>query len=216
VAPDPPVATRRVVERQFLAGDSLVVAPRLLNLLLVRGGRAGRIVEVEAYRGAEDAASHAYRGRTARNATMFGPAGHLYVYFTYGMHYCANVVCGEEGTASAVLLRALRPVEGLEEMRAARHGVGDRALCSGPARLCQAFGIERGLDGADLVEGDLGIELLDDGTPAPDAPLVGARVGLSAQLGDAFSYPWRFAVPGSEHLSRRFPPAVARQGGRGR
>ena len=113
-------SAQRPLERSWFERPSTVVAPEMLNLLLVGRGASGRIVEVEAYAGKVDPASHAFRGRTARNATMFGPAGHLYVYFTYGMHFCANVVCGEEGDASAVLLRALAPVEGLENMRSRR------------------------------------------------------------------------------------------------
>jgi DNA-3-methyladenine glycosylase len=157
-------------------------------------------VEVEAYAGAADPASHAFRGRTARNATMFGPPGHLYVYFTYGMHFCANVVCGPEGEASAVLLRALTPEAGLEEMRAARGPAArrDRDLCSGPGKLCQALGLDRRFDGADLVSGDLGITVVDDGTPPPPAPGVSGRVGLSV----AAEVPWRFYVPWAVGLSR--------------
>jgi DNA-3-methyladenine glycosylase len=191
-----------VIARSFFARDSRVVAPELLNKLLVRGERVGRIVEVEAYAGAEDAGSHAFRGRTPRNATMFGPAGHLYVYFTYGMHFCANVVCGEEGVASAVLLRALTPLAGLEEMRARRPGArNDRDLCAGPGRLCQAFGIERSFDGADVVVGDRGLVVADDGTPPPDEPGVSVRVGLAAGSGE--DLPWRYFVPGAVGLSRR-------------
>ncbi|MDQ4068365.1 MAG: DNA-3-methyladenine glycosylase, partial [Actinomycetota bacterium] len=151
----------RPLPRRFFAADSRDVAPQLLNKLLARGRRVGRIVEVEAYAGGADPASHAFRGRTARNATMFGPPGHLYVYLSYGMHYCANVVCGEDGEASAVLLRALTPVGGLEEMRAARGPAArlDRDLCSGPGKLCQALGLDRSFDGADLVSGDRGVRV---------------------------------------------------------
>jgi DNA-3-methyladenine glycosylase len=191
-----------VIPRSFFARDSRVVAPELLNKLLVRGERVARIIEVEAYAGAEDPGSHAFRGQTRRNATMFGPAGHLYVYFTYGMHFCANVVCGEEGVASAVLLRALTPLAGLDEMRACRPGSRrDRDLCAGPGRLCQAFGIERSFDGADLVVGDRGLVVADDGTPPPDEPGVSVRVGLAPGSGE--DLPWRYFVPGAVGLSRR-------------
>jgi DNA-3-methyladenine glycosylase len=191
---------RGALPRRFFAADSRELAPRLLNKLLVRGGRVGRIVEVEAYAGALDPASHAYRGLTARNATMFGPPGHLYVYFTYGMHFCANVVCGPDGEASAVLLRGLTPVAGLDAMRAARGRACrlDRDLCSGPGKLCQAFGLDRSFDGADLVTGDRGVMVADDGTPSPGDPGVSGRVGLSV----AKEVPWRFFVPGALGLSR--------------
>jgi len=189
--------------RGFYAGDALEVAPRLLNKVLVRGGRSGRIVEVEAYRGSQDPASHAFRGPTRRNATMFGPPGRLYVYFTYGMHWCANAVCGPDGDAQAVLLRALAPLTGLDDMRIARRGgvsgraVRDRDLISGPARLCQALGVDRADDGADLVRGDRGLRIVDDGTPPPEEPGVSGRVGVS-QAGDL---PWRFWVPGDPYVS---------------
>jgi DNA-3-methyladenine glycosylase len=189
-----------VLPRHFYARDGRVVAPELLNKLLVRGGRVARIVEVEAYAGAEDPGSHAFRGRTPRNATMFGPAGHLYVYFTYGMHFCANVVCGEPGVASAVLLRGLTPLAGLDEMRAARpQARSDRELCAGPGRLCQAFGLDRTFDGADLVAGDRGVVVADDGTPPPPAAATSVRVGLTTGA----DLPWRFYVPGAVGLSRR-------------
>ena len=190
----------RLLPRSFFTADSRDLAPLLLNKLLVRGGRVGRIVEVEAYAGPADPASHAFRGRTPRNATMFGPPGHLYVYFTYGMHFCANVVCGGDGDASAVLLRALTPVAGLEEMRAARGPAArlDRDLCSGPGKLCQALGIDRSLDGADLVTGDRGVAVCDDGTAPPAEPGRSGRIGISV----AVEVPWRFYVPGAEGLSR--------------
>jgi len=142
---------------------------------------------------------------------MFGPPGHLYVYFTYGMHFCANVVCGDEGEASAVLLRGLTPLAGLDEMRAAR-GVRralasgrpdgewtDQDLCSGPAKLCQALGLDRAFDGADLVTGDRGVTVAGDGTPPPAEPGVSGRIGLSV----AGELPWRYYVPGALGLSRR-------------
>jgi DNA-3-methyladenine glycosylase len=185
--------------RDFYRRSSLEVAPDLLNKLLVVGDRAGRIVEVEAYCGADDPASHAFRGRTARNATMFGPAGHLYVYFTYGMHFCANVVCGEEGEASAVLLRGLTPVAGIDEMWTVRPACRrERDLCAGPARLCLALGIDRRFDGADLVTGEGGVVVADDGVPPPPVAAVSGRIGLRV----ASDRPWRYYVPGAPGLSR--------------
>jgi DNA-3-methyladenine glycosylase len=200
VAPQP-------LPRAFYARDSREVAPELLNKLLVRGARVGRIVEVEAYCGAEDPGSHAFRGRTRRNATMFGPPGHLYVYFTYGMHFCANVVCGAEGEATAVLLRGLDAEGGLDEMRASYPGIREPDLCRGPARLCRAFAIDRSFDGADLVTGDRGVVVADDGMPPPAHPGVGPRIGLSAGA----DLPWRFFVPGASGVSR--PPGARRVGG---
>ncbi len=190
----------RALGRDFYRRGSLDVAPDLLHKLLVmEDGRIGRIVEVEAYCGPDDPASHAFRGRTPRNATMFGPPGHLYVYFTYGMHFCANVVCGEEGEASAVLLRGLTPVEGLDGMRAVRPTARrDRDLCAGPARLCLALGIDRAYDGADLVTGERGVLVADDGLPPPAVPGATGRVGLTV----AADRPWRFYVPGAVGLSR--------------
>ena len=173
----------RPLERDFYRRDPRVVAPELLNKVLVRGSRRGRIVEVEAYvGGGVDPGSHAFRGQTRRNATMFGPPGHLYVYFTYGMHWCCNAVCDPDGTASAVLLRAVAPVAGLEEMWAARpRARKETDLASGPAKLCQAFGIT----GA------------DDGVPPPPAPTVTTRIGLSAGAELA----WRWYVDGHAHVS---------------
>jgi len=194
--------------REFYRRDPRVVAPELLNKLLVRRGddpaagtddRVGRIVEVEAYCGGIDPGSHAYRGMTPRNRTMFGPPGGLYVYFTYGMHWCANAVCGDEGEGVAVLLRALAPVDGLDAMRAVRpRARRDRDLCNGPAKLCQALGLDRAFDGCDLVTGDKGVVVCDDGTPPPEAPVRTMRVGLSAGA----EHPWRWYVPGDPNVSR--------------
>ncbi len=200
------IGRRRLVpiSRRLLAGDPLDVAPRLLNTLLVCGERVVRIVEVEVYRGADDPASHAFRGATKRNATMFGPAGLLYVYFTYGMHWCANVVCRPEKVAGAVLLRAGAPLCGLEEMAAARPAARrERDLCSGPAKLCQALGITGAHDGADLLTGDLGIRLCTDGTEPPQDPGNGPRIGITR----AAELPWRWWVPGDPNVS---VPAGAR------
>jgi DNA-3-methyladenine glycosylase len=189
----------KAVPRKFYRRDPRDVAPELLNKLLVRDNRIGRIVEVEAYCGGEDPGSHAYRGMTARNASMFGPPGHLYVYFTYGMHWCANAVCGDEGVGVAVLLRALAPVAGIEAMRDLRPKARrDRDLCSGPGKLCQALSITRDLDGADVVSGKDGVCIADDGTPPPATPGNSLRIGLTAGA----EHPWRWFVPGDPNLSR--------------
>jgi DNA-3-methyladenine glycosylase len=190
---------RRRLPRSFYARDPRTVAPELLGKVLVRDGVAARIVEVEAYCGSEDPGSHAYRGRTRRNATMFGPAGGLYVYFTYGMHWCANAVCGGVGDGVAVLLRAAEPLTGIDRMRERRPAARrDRDLCRGPARLCQAFAITGPDDGADLVRSDRGITIVDDGTPPPSEPAVGARIGLSAGA----ELPWRWWVRDDPFCSR--------------
>jgi DNA-3-methyladenine glycosylase len=205
----------------FYERDPLQVAPDLLGKVLVVGERAARIVEVEAYRGSEDPASHAYRGRTKRNATMFGPPGHLYVYFTYGMHWCANVVCGPEGTAWAVLLRAGEPVAGIEQMLEVRKGSSVRDLCRGPARLAKAMGLDGSFDGACLLGREhpcvkgrdarshkgsqaafrrcLGI--FDDGQPPPVAPSSSGRVGIK----QAVELDWRWWIPDSPYVSSARP-----------
>ncbi len=188
-----------VVPRRFYRRDPRLVAPELLNKVLVQGRRSGRIVEVEAYAGADDPGSHAFRGMTRRNATMFGPPGLLYVYLSYGMHWCANVVCGEEGQGVAVLVRALAPLTGLAEMRASRpRAQRDRDLCSGPGKLCQALGVTGDDDGADLVVGDRGLVIADDAVPPPENPFITTRVGLSAGVDS----PWRWYVPGEPNVSR--------------
>jgi DNA-3-methyladenine glycosylase len=204
------------LSREFYARHPTEVAPELLNKLLVRAdGRIGRIVEVEAYAGSEDPAAHSYRGKTARNATMFGPGGHLYVYLSYGMHWCANVACGPPGVGHGVLLRAMEPLAGLGLMASARgKPVRERELASGPGRLGQAMGLDRSWDGADLVTGDQGIWIATDGAAPPSDPGVGPRVGIR----HAAELPWRWQVPGNVHVSRGNPgrslplPAITRTG----
>ncbi len=203
----------KVLPRSFYRRPVLEVAPEMLGKVLWRrtpaGVLAGRIVEVEAYDGANDPASHAFRGQTPRTQVMFGPGGHLYVYFTYGMHWCCNAVCGTKGEASAVLVRALSPMRGVETMRRLRsltrrsrkkrsgRPLADRLLCSGPARLCQALEIDGEANGADLVRMNQGIAIKDDGTPPPRSPAVGPRVGISK----AEDYPWRFWIDGDPNVS---------------
>jgi DNA-3-methyladenine glycosylase len=190
----------RPLPRGFYRRDSRELAPLLLGKVLVVGRRRARIVEVEAYVGAEDPGSHAFRGPTPRNRVMFGPPGHLYVYFTYGMHWCANVVSSVEGVGQAVLLRAGAPLAGVEEMRAARPAARrNRDLCSGPARLCQAVGIGPADDGVDLVRPAPGAPWIgDDGTAPPEEPGVSTRIGLSKGI----EHPWRWFVPGDPNVSR--------------
>lgn len=192
---------RKVLPRGFYRRDSRVVAVELLNKILTcSDGRSGRIVETEAYRGSLDPAAHTFRGRTARNATMFGQPGHLYVYFTYGMHWCCNAVCGEVGEGIGVLLRALAPLTGLQAMRAARPKVRrDRDLCSGPGRLSQAMGISSVHDDSDLVTGRGGYRIVDDGMAPPHEPVATVRVGIR----QAVDEPWRWYVPGDPNVSRR-------------
>ncbi len=164
-------------------------------------GVGGPIVEVEAYDGT-DPASHGFRGRTPRNAAMFGPPGHAYVYRSYGIHWCLNLVCGEEGEAEAVLVRALEPAHGLETMRARRGLEQERLLAAGPGRLCQALAVTRDHDGLPLDAPPF--ELL----PAAEAVEVvaGPRIGISV----AVELPWRYAVAGSRWLSRPLRPVVER------
>jgi DNA-3-methyladenine glycosylase len=193
-------AEEEVLARAFYQRDPRVVAPELLNKVLVYGGRAGRLVEVEAYCGAEDPASHSYGGMTRRNQVMFGPPGGLYVYFTYGMHWCVNAVCGEPGVGVAVLLRAAAPLRGVDEMWAARPAARrTRDLCSGPAKLAQAFGLDGSFNGVDLVIGDGGVVICDDGLPPPSAPGQSTRVGVNA----GSDHPWRWYVSDDPNVSRR-------------
>ena len=186
--------TSSVDLRAFLERPVLEVAPLLLGAVIRHGQVACRLTEVEAYDGANDPGSHAYRGPTPRNAVMFGPAGHLYVYFTYGMHWCANVVCGPDGTASAVLLRAGEIVDGLEIARGRRPAARtDRDLARGPARLCQALGIGREENGHDLTRRPLTLSP----SRAPSDVRTGPRVGLR----EAADRPWRFYLPDESTVS---------------
>jgi DNA-3-methyladenine glycosylase len=192
--------------RDVLKGDPVDVAPLLIGLVIATKVGAGRIVEVEAYRGPDDDASHARSGATARNRLMFAAPGQLYVYFTYGMHHCANVVCAPVGEPGAVLLRAAEPLCGLDAMRQRRSRPGsprpsDVALCSGPAKLCQALGIDTSLGGADLLESGSPVRLASSGGRPPATIAIGPRIGLSNRLESA-SWAWRFFEAGSVYLSR--------------
>lgn len=169
------------------------VARALLGALLCVDGVGGRIVETEAYDG-EDPASHSFIGPTARNAAMFGPPGHAYVYRSYGIHWCLNVVCGDAGHGAAVLIRALEPLRGLEQMRARRGLADERLLCAGPGRLCQALAIDRRHDALPLDRPPF--ELVPADTA--QAVRVGPRIGISK----AAERPWRFGIEGSRFLSR--------------
>jgi DNA-3-methyladenine glycosylase len=185
--------------RDLLAGPVLEVAPRLLGAELRHGEVALRLTEVEAYDGANDAGSHAFRGPTPRNAVMFGPAGHLYCYFTYGMHVCCNVVTGSEGVASAVLLRAGEVVRGLDVARARRPGASDRDLARGPARLCKALGIALEDNGTDLTTGAVTLTLSEPPLDVSTGPRVGLR-------GDP-DRPWRYWLTGDPTVSTYRPAA---------
>jgi DNA-3-methyladenine glycosylase len=181
--------------RDFFARSVHEVAPDLIGVTLLVDGVGGPIVEVEAY-DQEDPASHAFRGPTARNAVMFGPPGHAYVYRSYGIHWCLNFVCDAPGRAEAVLIRALLPERGLEIMRGRRGLDAPRALCSGPGKLCQALGIGRGHDGLPLDEPPF--ELLARGERPPIA--TGTRIGITR----ATEVAWRYGLESSPFLSKRF------------
>ena len=192
--------------RSFYARPATELAPELLGQVLVRrlldgSVAAVRIVEVEAY-GPDDPASHAFRGMTPRNAVMFGPPGHLYVYFTYGMHFCMNVVAGRVGEGTAVLLRAGEPVRGVKGMRARRGRDRDVDLCAGPGRLTQALAVDRTENGADLVAGD---DVWIERGSRPEPVVTGMRVGVheTARL-------WRYLLEGNRFVSRGRPGPPSR------
>ena len=178
------------------------VAPALLGALLVSGGVTVRLTETEAYAGAGDPGSHAFRGPTPRAKIMFGPPGRLYVYFSYGMHWCLNVVAGPDGEASAVLLRAGEVVDGLDTARVRRPGAGDRDLCRGPARLAKALGIDGRCLGVDLLDPTAAVRLLPGETPPPATVRCGPRVGVA---GAGAATPWRFWLAGEPTVSAYRP-----------
>jgi DNA-3-methyladenine glycosylase len=186
------------VDRGFFARSVHEVAPDLIGVTLLVDGIGGRIVEVEAY-DHEDPAAHGYRGRTERNASMFGPAGHAYVYRSYGIHWCLNLVCEEEGSASAVLLRALEPTRGVARMRVRRGLEDSRLLCSGPGRLCQALGVTREHDGLPLDQAPFELHA----RASEPETVQGLRVGITK----AADRPWRYALAGSRFVSRPVRPA---------
>jgi DNA-3-methyladenine glycosylase len=199
------------LERSFFARPALVVAPELLGCRLTHGSVTVRLTEVEAYTGeGVDPGSHAYRGRTPRTEVMFGEAGHLYVYFSYGMHWCANAVCGDQGEAQAVLLRAGEVVEGHDVAATRRAGVVARDWARGPARLTSTLALDRAHDGVDAC-GDAPV-WFDAPLEPVDPALVrtGPRVGVSGPGGDGTAYPYRFWLDGEPTVSA-YRPGVTRR-----
>ena len=188
--------------REFFARSVHEVAPELIGAGLFVDGVGGVIVEVEAY-DAEDPAAHGYRGLTDRNAAMFGPPGHAYVYRSYGLHWCLNLVCEPEGRPSAVLLRALEPTAGLERMRARRGVEEARLLCAGPGRLCQALGVTREHDALPLDEPPFALAAATEERDVVAVP----RIGITR----AADLPWRYVDAGSRFLSRPLPGRARRR-----
>ncbi|TPG58033.1 DNA-3-methyladenine glycosylase [Roseomonas nepalensis] len=181
--------------RAFFARPAADVAKDLIGATLLVDTVGGLVVETEAY-DHEDPASHSYVGRTARNASMFGPPGHAYIYRSYGLHWCLNFVCGAEPLGSAVLIRALKPTVGIDLMRQRRGGVGLRLLCSGPGRLSQALGVTGTLDGQPLDQPPFSVLPCATEVPVISGPRIGITRGAET--------PWRFGLTGSVFLSRRF------------
>lgn len=191
----PSAAPARRLQPEDFAGDAPQVARALIGATLLVDGVGGRIVETEAY-DPTDPASHSYPGPTPRNEAMFGPAGRAYVYRSYGIHWCLNFVCGEAGHGAAVLIRAIEPLHGIEQMQT-RRGLRDpRLLCAGPGRLAQALGITRALDGRRLDQEPFTLLAAPPAQPV----LAGSRIGISK----AIDRPWRFGLAGSAFLSRKF------------
>lgn len=190
------------VERDWLARPVLEVAPELLGCQVTVRGVTVRLTEVEAYAGQVDPGSHAFRGPTPRNEVMFREAGHLYVYLSYGMHLCANLVTGTSGTASAVLLRAGEVVDGHEIVAARRAGIRERDWARGPGRLGATLGLTRADNGIDLCAGSSEVALLRPGSrPDPAVIRTGPRVGVSGPGGHGDAYPWRFWLDGEPTVS---------------
>jgi len=194
----------------WLEGRASRIAPRLLGTKLMRGDRVGLIVEVEAYEGQADAASHAFRGPTERSRVMFDRAGLLYVYRSYGVHWCANVVCGSVGQGSALLIRAIEPMPPTEGMWADRPKArAPSDLGSGPGKLCAAMGIDGSHYGLDLLGARSPVRLVAGPEVDPARVVVGPRIGISK----ATERPWRFAIAGNPHVSRPWPKGPAGQRG---
>jgi DNA-3-methyladenine glycosylase len=186
------------LSREFFASSVHDVAPELIGATLLVAGVGGVIVELEAY-DHEDPAAHGFRGKTARNASMFGPPGHAYVYRSYGIHWCLNLVCEEEGTAAAVLIRALEPTHGLERMRERRRTDSERLLCAGPGRLCEALAVTGAHDGAALDEPPFELRARTQQVEVVATP----RIGITR----AADLPWRYVLAGSRFVSRPLPRA---------
>lgn len=195
-----PVAGSRL-DRDFFARPVSEVAPGLIGCVLTVDGVGGVIVETERYQ-QDDPASHSFRGPRGRALVMFGPPGHVYVYRSYGLHWCVNLVCEPKGSGAAVLIRALAPLHGIPRMRFRRRSVDDRLLCAGPGRLTEALGIDAHLNGADALRP--GGRMVLTGRSAPVEVVSGPRIGISV----ATDRPWRFGLAGSPYVSRPFRDAA--------